>query len=211
MKLAFLGFGTIGRMIYCEISSVKSQAQVDATKFAGYRYAVQVLDLLKADETSYNSCLVALDLAEAGQRLLYRGDSESAMIELQKAESLFEKLPDARPLLGICKADMAAALCNLGRYQEAATYARVSIWIVSGDRRFAFTEAMAKMSLGNSLYMLGKSKGGARCFDDARRILRTLPEGTQYLAVIDRIQQYLKNTTGKHSRKWWQFCKILRD
>ena len=177
---------------------------------SGYRCAVQVLNLLKADEASYNTCLVALDLAQAGQGLLYGGDSESAVIELQKAESLFEKLPDARPLLGICKADLAAALCNLGRYHEAATYARVSIWILSSDRRFAFTEAMAKMSLGNSLYMLGKSKGGARCLDDARRILHTLPEATQYLAVIDRVQQHLKNTTGKQSRKWWQFWKNLK-
>jgi tetratricopeptide (TPR) repeat protein len=178
---------------------------------SSYRYAVQVLDLLKADAASYNTCLVALDLAQAGQSLLYRGDSQSAVIELQKAEGLFAKLPDARPLLGICKADLPAALCNLGRYHEAAASARVAIWILSGDRRFAFTEAMAKMSLGNSLYMLGKPKGGARCLDDARRILRTLPEATQYIAVIDRIQRHLKNAAGKKGSRWWQFWKSLKQ
>ena len=133
------------------------------------------------------------------------------MVELQKAERLFEKLPDARPLLGLCKADMSAALCNLGRYQEAATYARVSIWILTGDRRFAFAEAMAKMSLGNSLYMLGNPTGGARCFDDARRILRTLPEATSYLAVMDRVQKDLKQTAGRQGRKWWKFWRNLKD
>jgi tetratricopeptide (TPR) repeat protein len=197
-------------MVKDSTDTMNSQAQVDAMSSSGYRYAVQVLDLLKDDAASYNTCLVALDLAQAGQSLLYRGDSESAVIKLQKAESLFEKLPDALPLLGICKADLSAAFCNLGRYHAAAMTARASIWFLSGDRRFAFTEAMAKMSLGNSLYMLGKPKGGARCLDDARRILRTLPEATQYLAVIDRIQRDLQNTAGEHRAKWWQFWKRLK-
>jgi len=162
---------------------------------SGYLHAMEILERLRDDNDAFNTCLLALKHAEDGQRKLASGEFEAALQHSRKAADLFQKVPAARLLLGVCKADIAAAYGNLGRHDEAASFARESILLVSGDRRFAFTEAMANMTLGISLYMLGNSTDGAKHLDEARRILRTIPEGAQYLAVVDQNEQQLKRLT----------------
>jgi hypothetical protein len=125
----------------------------------------------------------------------------------QKAESTFAEIPQARFLLGICKADLAAAHGNLGNWREAATQAREAIAISSEDPRFKFTQAAATMTLGNALYSSGQSDEGARSSAEARRLFRSLPGGEQHIAVVDHNEAQFRDSGKGSDKRWWQFWK----
>lgn len=194
---------------------------------AGYLHATEVLDQLSGDQIAFLDCLQALKNGEEGQRLLALGDSSRALVASKKAEAMFARIPQARFLLGICKADLAAAYGNLGNWEDAIRYAREAIDISAEDTQFLFTQAAASMTLGNALYSSGRPDEGARILNDARRLFGRLQEGAQYIAVVDHNELQFRGGSRKlpargslrtssvarqspfikAAKRWWQFWK----
>ena len=114
---------------------------------SGYFIATEVCQMLESRPNALIECLTALKYAEDGQKHLQAGDPSGALTYLKKAHEKFEGIREAKLLLGINKADIAAAYGNLGNYRRAADYAEDCISIVKGNARLAFTEAMARMTL----------------------------------------------------------------
>ena len=72
-----------------------------------------------------------------------------------RAQAEFAQIPEARPLLGVTKADIAAALGNLGRHAEAKRVAEEALPLAQGVREHAKTEAALHMTLGIGHYQEG--------------------------------------------------------
>jgi len=104
---------------------------------------------------------------------------------LRRAHARFETIREARPLLGIVKADLAAAYGNLQASDKAISYAEDSIAIVAGVQRLEFTEASARMTLGNSLGLLGKRHQSEEQYRIAEAILKGRPGSANYLQMLD--------------------------
>jgi tetratricopeptide (TPR) repeat protein len=172
---------------------------------AGYVHAAEVLERLS--DQSKRDCLRALKAGEQGQQLLRANDYAGALDASTAAHSAFAKIPEARLLLGVCKADMAAAYGNLRQFAKAAQLAREAIAITSTDCRFGFTCAASNMSLGTSLYMLGDSKQGARHLEEARRLFREVPGGAEYISRLRHIEPALIELAGTLKKRWWEFWK----
>jgi tetratricopeptide (TPR) repeat protein len=152
----------------------------------------QVLSQIQGNSKLHTRCLEALSNNERGQNKLSDGDSKGALPLLLAAHDLYEKIPAARYLLGISKTDLAAAYGNLGKIRKSARYAEAALEIVAGKETFAFTEAMAEMTLGNCLYQLGDAGGGAAHHDRARTILRRLPDTDRYLKAIEHNEEVFR-------------------
>ena len=111
--------------------------------------------------------LSRLKNAQDGQSRLGAGDSSGALPLLRRAHDRFEGIREARLLLGISKADLAAAYGNLRQYRKAAEFAEDCISIVEGVKRLAFTEAMARLTLASSWGILGREVDSEREFERA--------------------------------------------
>lgn len=174
---------------------------------AGHNHAAEVLNQLSGDQNTFQALLLALKNMEEAQHLLAAGDSSGTITASQKAESTLARIPQARFLLGICKADLAAAYGNLGSWREAASNAREAIALSSADSRFKFTQASANMTLGNALYSSGLSDEGAQHFAEARRLFGSLPGGEQHIAVVDHNESQLRGGPKGLTKRWWKFWK----
>jgi tetratricopeptide (TPR) repeat protein len=159
---------------------------------AVFVHVQQVLRQIEGNPKILTRCLEALNNSQRGQEKLSAGDLKGALPLLLAAHDLYEKIPAARYLLGISKTDLAAAYGNLGEIRKSARYAEAALKIVAGKETFAFTEAMAEMTLGNCLYQLGDPGGGAAHHDQARAILRRLPDTDRYLKAIEHNQEVFR-------------------
>jgi tetratricopeptide (TPR) repeat protein len=121
----------------------------------GVVHAQQVCQHLENDPPVLERCLKALGDSQKGQFALQRGESRRALDHLRRAEADFDAIPAATFLLGIARADIAAAYANLEQWPNAARYARQAIEIARHDKAFAETEANAHMTLANALGALG--------------------------------------------------------
>jgi tetratricopeptide (TPR) repeat protein len=164
---------------------------------SGLLIASEVLERLAADPSSQTVCFRALKHAQDGQINLSQGDAQRALPDLLKAHELFAQLPAARSLLGIAKADLAAAYGNLGRYRESLPYAQDAIAITANVPRLEFTEAMARMTLANTYSILGKAVEGRSEYRKAREILERIPGSESYLKMLERNEA----TVAKAERK----------
>jgi tetratricopeptide (TPR) repeat protein len=153
---------------------------------SGLRIASEVLERLAADPSSRTVCFTALKHAQDGQIKLSQGDAQRALPDLLKAHELFAQLPAARSLLGIAKADLAAAYGNLGRYPESLSYGQDAVAITANVPRLEFTEAMARMTLANTYSILGKAVEGRAEYRKAREILERIPGSESYLKTLER-------------------------
>jgi len=168
-----------------------------------YVTATELLaELEHRDPTAFLACLRALKDAGDGQSLRPK-DPRAAIAPLERAYRVFASVPSARCLQGVCAADLAAAHGQLGEDDTAAAYAREAVTLVSGIGRFAGTEASANMTLGVCLHHDGDAEGARTCFNLARRLFRALPDGAEYVALVDRNEAIL--AAGR--RRWWQFWK----
>lgn len=124
-----------------------------------------------------------------------------------QAHEELARVDKARCLLAICKADIAAAHGSLKNAGDAIKYARESISIIEGVEDFSQTEAAANMTIGCALFTIGKSIDAQRYLDSARRIFGAMPDGAQYLQMLDRNETYLKSRFPESEKKWWQLWK----
>jgi tetratricopeptide (TPR) repeat protein len=150
----------------------------------GFLHATEVVEGLLNDKKV--ACICALKFSQDGQKLLGTGEFETAIKHFIKAEQIFNNISSARYLLGICKADIAAAYGNLGKFQKAFKFAKESIAIIGTDHRFTFTLAAANMTAGFSSYRLGEYATSAQHLKEARRLWQKIPGGEQYLSLIDQ-------------------------
>ena len=143
---------------------------------AGYFIATEVCAMLESRRDDLYECLRALKDGQDGQGRLQSGDARGALPLLRKAHDRFQRIPEARLLLGINKADLAAAYGNIGKYQESVDFAEDAIAIVAGDHRLNFTEATARLSLATSLGVLGRLTESDREFERAEALMRRMPQ-----------------------------------
>lgn len=169
---------------------------------SGYAHATKVLKKISNSEEK-NKCLRALKHAQNGQQKLSEGDFRSALSFLHQAHDGFQEIPIAQYLLGIVKADLAAAYGNLSEFPKAIKFAEESIAIIYEVDEFSLTEAMAHMTLGSSYCMMGDSQRGANHFNKARQILNQMPNTDEYIKILETNEKILK----KRAKKWWQFWK----
>jgi tetratricopeptide (TPR) repeat protein len=153
----------------------------------GYWIATRVLeDLQQAGKMdSFVKCLSGLKEAGEGQTKLAEGDFSSALAHSKKAAELFEQVPEARPLLGICKVDISAAYGGLLEYRRCVEYAREGLVLVSGSAELSYTQGTAHMNLGTALYALGDVAGALEHFTEATHILEKTPGGTQLAQITE--------------------------
>jgi len=169
---------------------------------SGYLVATQIVERLSGDNQV--ACIAALHQAEQGQSRLSSGDWNGALTFCGRAQEGFAKIPEARPLLGVTKGDIAVAFGNLGRHSEAKQVAEEALPLVQGMRELAQTEAALHMTIGIGHYQEGDSRTGASHFDMARRIYQGLPGGGQMLAVLNSNEARLKTAGRKEKKKWWK-------
>jgi len=112
----------------------------------GYLLAMEVVERLPDDQKM--SCIAALQQAERGQAKLASADWRGALSLCRRAESAFVGIPDAMPLLGVVQADIAAALGNLGRTQEAKSVAVDALPLVEKESMFRRTLGSLHMTIG---------------------------------------------------------------
>jgi tetratricopeptide (TPR) repeat protein len=151
---------------------------------AGYVIATEVCAMLAPRPEVLIECLAALKAGGDGQNRLAKGDFADALSLLRKAHAGFESIREARLLLGITKGDLAAAYGNLQDFDKAISYAEDSIAILGGVKRLAFSEAMARMTLANSLGLLGKRGESEGQYQSAERILKGLPGAARHLQIL---------------------------
>ena len=169
--------------------------------YAGYLHATEVLDQISGDMEAFTTCLTALKFGQDGQHKLANGDAKGALQESIKAHTEFEKIPEARYLLAICKQDIAAAYGKLGNFKKAASFAMETINIIRGDRRFLYTEAMAHRTIGASSYLIGNIQEGSTHMTEARRILKTLPDAQKEIAIIDQFEALLRQAAFEEGKE----------
>jgi hypothetical protein len=170
---------------------------------AGYIVATEVCAMLESRPEALIACLSALKAGGDGQNRLGKGDSAGALPLLHKAHAGFESIREARLLLGITKGDLAAAYGNLQDFDKAIGYAEDSIAILAGVKRLAFSEAMARMTLANSLGLLGKRGESEGQYQSAERILKGLPGATRHLQILvsnrDQVLKGASSSVSAHS------------
>ena len=168
-------------------------------------HAQQVCEYLENDKPSLFRCLSALKDGEEGQLALKRGESQVALEYLLKAEADFDTLPQATFLLGITKADIAAAYGNLQKWSKAAKYACAAIEIAKHDQAFAETEANAHMTLAGALGTTGDIKGAETHLEIAEQIYKRLPDTGPQLIALKQNRRILSKHNPKSRRPWWKF------
>jgi hypothetical protein len=169
----------------------------------GYLIASRILEALSGENKI--ACLQALHEAEQGQAKLSSGDWDGCIAHAMRAYDLLTNIPEAAPILGVVKQDIAAAYGNLGKTTEASRFAQDAIQLVHGVKELAYTEAMAHMTVGITCYRSGNEQQGARHFASARSLLKNRPGSEQVLRLLDDNEAKLKADLSKTHRKWWQF------
>jgi sulfatase modifying factor 1 len=150
----------------------------------------QVRDTLSGEKkTSY---LQALDEAKQGSTMFSSGDWTGCLTHSMRAHDLLSTIPEAAPILGTVKQDLAAAFGSLGRLTEAKKNAQDSIQLVQGIKELAFTESMANMTLGIVSYNRGDGQEGSKYFASARNLLKDRPGSKQILRVLDQNEAKLR-------------------
>jgi hypothetical protein len=168
---------------------------------AGWLTAVEVLEEMDRNkDPGFITCLAAMRDAEQGQAVREK-DPQAAITLLHRAYTALMTTPAATRLQGICAADLAAAHAQLGKFDEAAKYARESIARVSGIRRLAGTEGVATMTLGICLHHAGDDAGARSSFHLARQLFSTLPDRERLLSIVDHNEKAL----AANRRRWWRF------
>jgi len=122
---------------------------------------------------------------DKSQRKLSNGDYKGTLKYAQEAIRIFNKIPEAKYLVAICKADMAAAYGSLGDYENAIKEAKECISLVNGKSELVFTEGSANKSAAISLKHLGRLKESIGHYELAKYLYQQTPKGTRYLPEIE--------------------------
>lgn len=138
------------------------------------------------------SYLQALDEAKQGSTMFSSGDWEGCLTHSMRAHDLLSTIPEAAPILGTVKQDLAAAFGSLGRLTEAKKYAQDAIRLVQGIKELAFTEAMACMTSGIACYHRGNEPEGSQYFASARNLLKDRAGSEQILELLDHNEARLR-------------------
>lgn len=168
----------------------------------GYLIATRILEALSGEKLT--ACLQALAKSEQGQRKMSSGHWDEGLAHSMCAHDLLTNIPEAAPILGIVKQDIAAAYGNLGNTTEATRFAQDAISLVQGVKELACTEAMARMTVGITCYRSGNEQQGKQHFASARSLLKNQPGSEQSLRLLDENEARLKSDMSKNERKWWQ-------
>ena len=169
---------------------------------SGYLLATQIVERLSGEKQL--ACIAALHQSEQGQARLSSGDWSGTLIFCRRAQEGFANIPEARSLLGVTKADIAAALGNLGRLSEAKQVAEEALPLVHGVRELAQTEAALHMAIGIGHYHDGDTQAGASHFGTARQLFGSLPGGAQMLEILESNEAQLKAANREKEKKWWK-------
>ena len=160
--------------------------------FSGYLYAEKIIGQLPENEM--RQCLLGLKYEGNGQTKAHEGNFEGARIDCQNAEPLFREVPKAFGLLGICCTDLAEIYIQLAQkdvnvnmeYLETAeSYALEAIRLISNEKALIKSKASAFMSAGTVYYLKHKPKEGKQFFNEARLLFNLIPNGNQYLNILD--------------------------
>ena len=170
---------------------------------SGYIVATQIVERL-SDESKL-ACISALKFGEQGQSKLAAGDWGGALEMCRKAQAGFSKIPEARPLLGVTMADMAAALGNQGQHAEAKRVAEDALPLVAGEQMLRMTEGTLHMTIGIGCFLEEEEEKGAEHLSHARRLFRQLPDGGRMLGILDTNEQQLSSAPIKAKHPWWKF------
>ena len=168
----------------------------------GYLIATRILEALSGERKI--ACLQALHEAEQGQAKMSSGDWDGCIAHAMRAHDLLTNIREAAPILGVVKQDIAAAYGNLGNTAEASRFAQDAIPLVQGVKELAYTEAMARMTVGITCYRTGNEQQGAQHFASARSLLKNRPDSERGLRLLDQNESNLKADLSRTKRKWWQ-------
>jgi len=171
----------------------------------GFVHATQVCQHLESEPPALERCLKALADSQKGQLALQKGASRKALNHLLRAEADFDAIPAATFLLGIVRADIAAAYANLEQWPNAARYSREAIEIARDDKAFAQTEANAHMTLANALGSLGDLEAARTEYDKAESIYKTLKGVEPQLHALQHNRRLLLEPTRSVAKPWWKF------
>jgi hypothetical protein len=160
------------------------------TRMSAYLPAAQIVGRLSGEKKV--ACIAALVLAEQGQARLSSGDWNGALDLCRRAQDGLASIPEARPLLGVTKADLAAALGNLGRHSEAGQVAEQALPLIQGIHELRETEGALHMTIGIGHYREGNAQIGARHFEIARQVFRSVPGGAQMLQILESNEAQLR-------------------
>lgn len=169
---------------------------------SGWLLATQIVEKLSG-EKQY-ACISALQQAGLGQQKLSSGDWNGALALCMGAQAEFSQIPEARPLVGVTNADIAAALGNLGRHAEAKKIAEEALPLVQGVRHLAQTEAALHMTLGIGYYQEGDAQQGAHHFFIARQLYGVVPGAAQMLEIVDSNEAQVKAVHHEKRKRWWK-------
>ncbi len=162
----------------------------------GYLEGVRVCEELEktGQDAELIFCLQGLKSSEQGQERLSKGDFDGVLKYSIEAESIFSKIPEAKYLLAICKADISAAYGGLKNYEQVARYAKEAIALVEGYEMLIFTEGTAYMNLGMAQVQLDQAQAALSSFEKAYNLLKKAPNGTRYLDALRNNIEILKET-----------------
>ncbi len=169
----------------------------------GWLVASRIVEKLSGD--TQIACLRALHEGGQGQARLSSGDPNGCVTYAMRAHDLLVNIPEAGPILGVVKQDIAAAYGALGRQSDAARFAQEAIELVHGVNGLVYTEAMAYVTLGVNSYLAHDGERGARYFSMARNLIRDRPGTEQGMRLLDENESMLKADQPSTRRKWWKF------
>ena len=168
----------------------------------GYLIAMQILERLQqaGKMNSYINCLSALKEAEQAQAKLAQGDFNGTLAKSNEAANLFNQIPEAKRLLGVCYADMSAAYGGLKDYQNVIIFAKKALMIVTGQSELYYTQGTLNMNLGNAFYHLGDLDAAASHLEEALSILEKIPGSDKLISSIKNNLEIIKEDIGKHEK-----------
>jgi tetratricopeptide (TPR) repeat protein len=172
----------------------------------GQIHAQQVCKYLENNEAALIRCLEGIKEAGLGQLARSEGRPQKALDHFLLAEREFDAIPAATFLLGIVRADIAAAHGDLRNWAAAARYARAGIDIARNDSAFALTEANAHMTLANALGFLEDLAGAQVEYDRAEQIYKTLTGVREELNALRRNRASILGSS-QSKRLKWQFWR----
>lgn len=169
---------------------------------SAYVLASQIVGSLSG--TAQHECLRGLKECETTQTLMAQRNWHDALNSSLQAAARFSRIPEAAPLLGITKADAAAALGNLGRHADAKVAALEGLPLVQQVRGLERSQASMHMTIGVASYLEGDAVTGRNEFAVARELCQQCG-ATDLLLLLDSNETALKSE--RESRKWWKLWR----
>jgi hypothetical protein len=183
------------KCIICGETNIDTTKQKEIMVSPGYNEAAIVVE--KLERTGKNDdlilCLTALKYSEQSQESLSKGDFNNVLLHSKKAETIFEKIPEAKYLLSIAKCDISAAYGGLKDNKNCVRYAKECLAIVEDKTELVFTKGTAYMNLGMALYLLGMPDESLINLKKAYDLFTRTQNGTKYLPILKGNIKILEN------------------